>query len=62
MTGRPAGLHCPGCETEACMILSGRQALCGNDGCAILIWDPTLSPAQNMASMHRIDLSGWWGE
>lgn len=60
MSGQPAGLHCPGCEQMAYMILGATQAFCGNDDCAILIWDPLKTPAENMSAMNYIDLSGWF--
>ena len=36
----PQGLNCPGCGDVAAFRITGQQALCGNDGCPVLAWDP----------------------
>ena len=56
----PIGLNCPECGEPPRMVLpGGNQAFCGNDGCRILLWDPTQTRAEMAATgIHEIDLSG----
>jgi hypothetical protein len=56
----PVGLRCPLCSQPPYGVLGGgTQAFCGTDDCKVVIWDPTLTMDQTMASMEFIDLSGW---
>lgn len=52
----PAGLTCPGCGELAAYALGNSQAFCGNDDCAILIWDPGKTAEELHADMHFVDL------
>jgi hypothetical protein len=54
----PIGLNCPECGEPPRMVLTGgEQAFCGNDGCRILMWDPTQTRAEMLAEgVHEIDL------
>ena len=52
--------ECPGCGGPAMAMpfpLDG-QAFCENDDCHVLMWNPDLSPAENMAEMSFVDLTG----
>ena len=53
---KPAGLYCPGCGELAVFTISDQQAFCGNDDCAILMWDPAKTAAELAADMQVIDL------
>lgn len=59
---QPAGYDCPGCGTPSGAIIGQGQAMCFNESCAILMWDPAKTPEELMADMHHIDLRGWLGE
>jgi hypothetical protein len=55
VTGRPAGLQCPGCEQLPYAVLGGgTQAFCN-----VLTWDPTMTLEELASDMKQIDLSGW---
>jgi hypothetical protein len=56
----PIGMACPECGEPPRMVLpGGTQAFCGNDGCRILLWDPTQTRAEMAAEgIHEIDLRG----
>jgi hypothetical protein len=32
---------CPGCDEGPAMVLPAWQAMCGNDSCPVLMWNPT---------------------
>ncbi len=53
----PAGLHCPGCQQPAAIVLAGgAQAFCGNDDCAVFAWNPTKTIEELAAGMRQIRL------
>jgi len=44
--------RCPLCGQPPLWVLGGgTQAFCGNDGCPVLTWDPTVSRAANLLTM-----------
>ena len=53
-----AGLNCPGCGHLTVFVISGSQAFCGNDDCAILMWDPAKTIDELAADLKVIDLRG----
>jgi hypothetical protein len=55
MADSRAGLICPGCEQTALAVIGYQQALCGNDECPVLIWNPAKTLVELMADIHRID-------
>jgi hypothetical protein len=60
MTGDPpAGTNCPGCEHPAVFLFGDDQAFCESPDCHVLMWNPRLSAAANMADMQQIQLPGW---
>ena len=52
----PAGLNCPACGELAVFVISSAQVFCGNDDCAILMWDPAKTVDELAAGMKVIDL------
>lgn len=34
------GLKCPGCGQHAALQVFGQMAMCGNDECRVISWDP----------------------
>lgn len=56
MRDQPAGLNCPGCGEPAAFALGPEQAFCDSDGCRVLMWDPALSVAANMAGASEVSL------
>lgn len=56
MTDEKAGLHCPGCQGAPSWVFGdGTQAICENDDCPVLMWNPELSAAENFAGANYID-------
>jgi len=53
----PCGPYCPVCDRLAVFIVGDEQAFCGNDDCRVLMWDPTMSVADNMADATEVNLS-----
>jgi hypothetical protein len=54
MPGEPIGLHCPECG-ELAVFTFAEQAFCANDGCRILMWDPTMTREEMAAEgVHEI--------
>ena len=47
---------CPWCGHPPMVVVTLRQAACGNDDCKCLFWDPTKSAAQNMEDPGYVDL------
>lgn len=52
---------CPGCDAPPMLAMTG-QYWCGNDACAVLIWNPYDEPARFKATAHRIQLNDQWGQ
>lgn len=53
----PIGLNCPACGELARFTISPDQALCGNDSCRILMWDPAKTHEEMLADgVHEVDL------
>lgn len=46
---------CPVCGHPPAFLL-GNQAFCGNDDCTCLSWNPTITPAENLAGASKIDV------
>jgi len=57
VTGQPAGLVCPGYSELAYAVIGTTQAVCGNEDCNVIMWDPT-RPIQEQP-VQEIDLTGW---
>jgi len=53
----PADIFCPECGEPSRLVISETQAMCASVNCSVLLWDPTLSPAENLARMNVVDLS-----
>ena len=53
----PQGFSCPGCG-QAPTIALDQQAFCGNDGCAVMAWNPTRTLAELAEDIQHVDLSG----
>jgi len=51
----PQGLACPGCGEHATYLIGDHQALCGNESCCILMWDPAKTLEELAADIHLID-------
>ena len=47
---------CPGCAQRPAMVMSPRQAFCGNDVCQVFSWDLMEDPAKFKATAVRLDL------
>jgi hypothetical protein len=47
---------CPRCGSAPQLALSAIQAFCGNDACTVLMWNPSVSPAQNEALLIDVEL------
>lgn len=44
-------------------VISGRQALCGNLLCRILMWNPAKTREEMLAEgVHEVDLRGFQGD
>jgi hypothetical protein len=57
VSGEPTGLTCPECQEPALYVLGPRQALCGNDGCRVMMWDPVKTHEEMLAEgVHEVDL------
>lgn len=48
---------CPYCGHPPFMVLSS-QAFCGTEDCPCVMWNPDLTPAQNLVNVTEVDLSG----
>ncbi len=60
MSGEPIGLDCPECGELAVFVIGPNQALCGNDSCRIIMWDPAKTRGQMLADgVHGLDLRGF---
>lgn len=49
---------CPWCGHPPHFLVGLTQAFCGNADCRCLMWDPSLTPAQNQTNVGEVDLSG----
>lgn len=47
---------CPGCGEPAVLVIIGQQAMCGNEACCILMWDPRMTMDELLENLHVIDL------
>lgn len=56
---KPAGYRCPGCGQPPAFMIGDVRAMCGNESCAILMWDPRRSPRELMADMCMVNLWRW---
>lgn len=45
---------CPYCGYPP-VILLYEQAFCGNDDCKVILWNPRLTPAENLADAGTVD-------
>jgi hypothetical protein len=60
MSSEPTGLICPECGERAVFVLGPNQALCGNDSCRIIMWDPVKTHQEMLAEgVHEVDLRRW---
>lgn len=59
MTGQPQGLNCPLCSQPPALVIGTQQAMCGNEECKALFWDPTKTIDELMDTVHIINLTGW---
>jgi hypothetical protein len=51
----PVNFHCPACEHLATLALSEVQAMCGNEQCHVLMFNPSL-PDGGMRNPHFVDM------
>jgi hypothetical protein len=51
------GTCCPGCGQHARLQIIGSQAMCGNEDCRVVMWDPN-QPLLDQ-EWGEIDLSRW---
>jgi hypothetical protein len=58
VSGAPAGLRCPLCSEVAEIVIGTQQAICGNEECPALFWDPTKTIDELMSDIHHVTL---WG-
>lgn len=49
MTGLIRTVRCPMCGNLPDLVLGPTQAFCGNDGCRVLQFDPSMDPAEQVA-------------
>jgi hypothetical protein len=47
---------CPACGHPPKFLVGTTQAFCGNDECNWLAWNPQLTPAENLADAHSVEL------
>lgn len=47
---------CPLCGHPPVIIVGTTQAFCEQDTCEVFVWNPTLTPAENLQDAKVIDL------
>lgn len=47
---------CPYCGNPPRLIIGPTQALCGADDCVCFMWNPSQTPAANLADPGEIDI------
>lgn len=49
---------CPVCGHPPQILFGEAQAFCGNDDCNALMWNPSITPAENLAGIKRVEAPG----
>ena len=57
MTG-PLTPGCPFCGEPPLFAIGPTQALCGNDDCTLIMWDPSLSLDENLTDAGVVHFPG----
>lgn len=59
-TDEPSGLRCPGCRRRPSLVIDADLAICAQQGCRVVSWNPTRSLDELASDVHLVDLPGYW--